>query len=151
MTTPIPFDSATPRFGLPLLFVGQAQKEAFVNEAHIITDAIVHCAVSGEASAPPATAIDGECWLVAPSPTGAWAGHAGQIACPHAGDWLFVTPRDGMHVLDRATGQDRRYHGTWRAPEVPATPTGGTTVDAEARSAILALVEALRDAGIFPD
>lgn len=150
MTTPIAFESATPRFGLPLLFVGQAQKEVFVNEAHVLTDALLHCAVAGEASAPPASPADGECWLVAADPSGAWAGHSGKIACHHAGNWLFVAPRDGMRVLNRTTGQDRRHHGTWLAPEAPPAPTGGTVVDTEARSAIMTLVSRLRDAGIFP-
>lgn len=149
MTTAIPFDSTTPRFGLPLLFVGQAQKEAFVNEAHVLADAIMHCAVEGEASSPPPSPADGECWLVSSNPGGAWADHSGKIACHHAGNWLYIMPRDGMRVLDRATGQDRRYFGAWLVPAAPAAPTGGATVDAEARSAIMALTAALRSAGIF--
>ena len=151
MTTAIPFDSTTPRFGLPLLFVGQAQKEAFVNEAHVLADAIMHCAVEGEASAPPASPAEGECWLVAGNAGGAWAGQSGKIACHHAGNWLFVAPRDGMRVLDRSTGQDRRHLGAWVAPAAPAAPTGGAIVDAQARSAIAALVAALQSAGVFPD
>lgn len=150
MTTPIPFESTTPRFGLPLLFVGQAQKEAFVNEAHVIADAIMHCAVTGESFAPPASPLDGECWLVAANSSGDWAGHTGKIACHHAGNWLFVTPRNGMRILNLTTGQDRRYHGSWLAAEAPPAPTGGTIVDTEARSTIAGLLAALRTAGVFP-
>lgn len=150
MTTPIAFDGATPRFGLPLLFVGQAQKEAFVNEAHALTDAILHCAIAGEAAAPPVTPDDGECWLVSSNPTGAWAGHSGKIACHHVGNWLFITPRDGMRVLNRATGQDHRYHGSWLAPDTPSPPVGGATVDTEARLAIQQLVSILQTTGILP-
>lgn len=38
MTEPVVFTSASPRFAIPLLFAGQAQKEVFVNEAHLRTE-----------------------------------------------------------------------------------------------------------------
>ena len=150
MSDPIVYDSASPRFGLPFLFAGQAQKEAFVNEAHALTDALLHCAIEGEAAAPPASPTDGTSWLVGASPTGDWTGQAGKIACRQAGNWIFVPPRDGMRLLDRSNGQERRYNGGWAAPSAPADPTGGTTIDAEARTAIAALIAALRTAGVFP-
>jgi hypothetical protein len=150
MSDPLLFDTASPRFGLPLLFSGQSQKEAFVNEAHALTDALLHCAIEGEASTPPPVPIDGSSWLVAASATGAWAGKDGAIACRQAGNWLFVTPRDGLAVLDRSTGQVRHFLDSWRAPNVPLEPTGGSTVDSEARTAISQLFAALRVAGIFP-
>ena len=150
MSDSLTFDSATPRFGLPLLFVGQVQKEAYVNEAHALTDAIQHCAVNGELDTPPASVTEGDCWLVGASATGAWSGHTGKIASLQGGNWLFITPRDGMRVLDRSTGQDRRFHGSWHRPAAPQSPNGGATIDVEARTAIAALVESLRHAGIFP-
>lgn len=129
---------------------GQTQKEAHVNEAHSLADAILHCAVMGEQSAPPLSATEGYCWLVGASPTGSWAGHAGKVAAMQGGNWLYVTPRDGMRVLDRSTGQDRRYLGAWQQAATPPLPDGGAIVDTEARSAIAALVASLRQAGIFP-
>lgn len=150
MPDPIVFDSQTPRFGLPLLYAGQAQKEAFVNEATARTDALLHGAIEGEANAPPATPVEGECWMIGTAPTGSWSGKAGQIAAFSGGNWLYVSARDGLHLLNRATGQEVRYHGQWRAPARPAVPSGGTTVDTEARAAIAALLEALTVAGIVP-
>lgn len=150
MSDPLAFDSTSPRYKLPLLFAGQAQKEAFVNEAHALTDAMLHCAIEGTLAAPPASPADGLNWLVGASPTGAWAGQAGKIACRQAGVWLFVTPIDGMRLLDRSNGQEKHYFAGWQAPAAPAAPSGGATVDAEARAAIASLVTALRTAGVFP-
>lgn len=150
MSDPFLFDITSPRFGLPLLFPGQAQKEAFVNEALALADALLHCAVEGTRSDPPATPAEGENWIVGASPTGAWIGQEGTIACRQGGNWLFVAPVDGLRLLDRATGQERRFHAGWHAATVPALPTGGTTIDAEARNAIAGIVAALRAGGLLP-
>jgi hypothetical protein len=150
MTDPISFLSASPRFGLPLLFAGQAQKEFFVNEALALADTLLHPAIEGEADSPPAEPEEGDCWLVGGEPTGAWAGEAGRLAAFQAGTWLFAAPRDGMRLLDRSTGQDIRYRGGWHRAEAPPAPDGGSTVDSEARAAIAGLVAALVASGILP-
>lgn len=149
MSDPFIFDSASPRWNLPLLFSGQAQKEAFINEAHALADILLHCAIQGESTAPPTSPVEGETWLVGTAPSGAWSGQAGKLAGRQGANWLFVSPRDGMRVLDLSTGQERRYNGEWLAPETPATPVGGANIDSEARAAIAAIVAALQQAGIF--
>jgi len=151
MSDPISFESASPRFGLPMLFAGQAQKEFFVNEAHALVDALLHGAIEGVAPVPPATPVEGTSWLVDSAPSGAWAGQAGRIASRQGGNWLFTTPRDGMRLLNRTNGQDMRFSGGWQSPARPGEPTGGTTVDSEARVAIGQLLAALCAAGIFPE
>lgn len=55
-----------------------------------------------------------------------------------------------MRVLNRASGHDNRYLGGWQVPVRPGAPTGGATIDAEARSAIVNLMNALAVAGILP-
>ncbi|MXP40058.1 DUF2793 domain-containing protein [Altererythrobacter soli] len=150
MTDPISFPSATPRFSLPLLFAGQAQKEFSVNEAHALCDALLHAACEGEATAPPAEPADGETWIVGSGATGDWAGEDGRIAARQSGNWLFVEPLDGMRLFDRATGQVLLYRGGWQRPAAPAAPSGGVVTDAEARAAIAELISALQDAGVLP-
>jgi hypothetical protein len=149
MTDPISFASTSPRHRLPLLFAGQAQKEFAVNEAHALADALLHLAIEGEAAAPPAAPGEGDCWLVHAPAAGAWQGQEGAIACRQAGAWLFVAPRDGMRALNRATGQDWRYAGGWQVAAPIAPPAGGATVDAEARAAVGAILQALKIAGIL--
>lgn len=150
MSVPISFASTAPRFKLPLLFSGQAQKEVFVNEAFGLTDALLHCAIEGISTTPPTTPIDGTNWLVGTGGTGAWAGMDGTIACLQSGNWIFVTPRDGVNVLNRATGQTIHFAGSWQTPAFVASPTGGTTIDTQARTAIVGLITALQTAGILP-
>lgn len=150
MSDPLDFPSLTPRFALPLLFAGQAQKEFTVNEALSLCDSLLHGAIEGEAAAPPATPGEGECWRVGAAPSGEWAGHAGDIACLQAGSWLFVTPRDGLRLLDRSRGQMIFYRDGWNAPDAPALPGGGATIDVEARTVINGIVAVLRQAGVLP-
>lgn len=149
MPDPISFTSTSPRFALPMLFVGQSQKEYTVNEAVARADMLLHCAIDGQAAAPPLSPKDGACWLIATGPTGEWAGHAGELACRVAGSWLFVAPRDGMRVLNRVNGQQMFYRGGWQAPATPAAPSGGTVIDTQARAAINAVVAALKASGIL--
>lgn len=149
MSDPIVFDSVSPRYRLPLLFAGQSQKEAFVNEAHALTDALLHCAIEGIVTAPPTTPVEGTNWLVGANPTGTFVGQSDKLACRQAGNWLFVMPRDGMRLLNRATGQEIRHSGTWRTPTRPAAATGGAVIDSEARAAISAILATLESAGVI--
>ena len=132
------------------MLAGQAQKEGFVNEATARIDALLHGAIEAELATPPTTPLDGQCWLVGVSPTGDWAGQTGKIAARQAGNWLYFTPRNGMKLLNRATGQEIRYNTGWQVATRPAAPSGGTTIDAEARSAIGAILVSLTIAGIIP-
>jgi Protein of unknown function (DUF2793) len=149
MADPTIFPESSPRFGLPMLWSGQAQKEYFVNEAHALIDSLLHCVIEGKAPSPPINPAEGECWLVDDSPTGAWLGQAGRLALRQGGNWLFAAPRDGLRVHNRSLGQDQRYLGAWIAPQRPLPPSGGLSVDAEARTAIAAILSCLSQAGII--
>ena len=149
MSDPFTFTSTTPRLGLPNLFTAQAQKEMTVNEAFALIDALLHPVVEGMANDPPASPVEGECWIVNGQPTGDWANDAGKIACRQAGNWLFATPTNGMVVFDKSVSQNIRYDSGWTSASAVTLPTGGGTVDVEARAAISEVVAALEAAGIL--
>lgn len=150
MADPLTFANTTSRFALPLLYAGQAQKEFFVNEALGLTDALLHCAVKGEAASPPGNSLDGETWLVGPGATGDWQDHDTEVAARRDGAWIFIEPRDGMRIFDISAGCEMLFFGFWRKALLPLEPLGGTSVDGEARAAINDLVSALQALGILP-
>lgn len=158
------------RFALPLLQPGQAQKEVFHNEALNLVDLLLEAAVEGAAiAAPPATPGLGECWIVAAAATGAWEGQDDSIAGWTAGGWRFLTPQHGTRVWNKAAGLWLHWDGSgWSDGSLPAaalviggqqvvgtrqpaisSPSGGTTIDAEARSAVAAIIVALETHGLI--
>ena len=158
------------RFALPFLEPGQAQKELFHNEAVAALDALVHAAAQAiGTTTPPTSPAIGQCWALGASPSGAWSGHGGALAAWTAGGWRFLVPVPGMLVWSIADAVHARWSGTaWTVGSVAATdvkigglqvigartaaiaaPSGGTTVDAEARSAIGAVLAALRSHGLI--
>ena len=149
MTDPVTFAALTPRLSLPLLFSGQAQKEVTVNEALLVTDLLLHACIEAMTGTPPTAPVNGQGWLIGPSPSGAWTGKAGLLAFWSEGGWRFTQPSTGMRVFDRSTGANRLYNGAWSAAVAPAVPSGGTVIDGDARRAIIDVITALRSAGIF--
>lgn len=150
MSDPISFTSASPRFELPFLFAGQAQKEFYVNEAHGLTDLLLHPAIESESDTPPIEPQDGQCWLVGTSPTGEWADYPSHLAGRVTGTWVFIAPREGLRILDMASEQVIFFSNGWQRVSAPAIPSGGQVADTEAREAIGDLIETLRNAGILP-
>lgn len=141
----------TARLDLPYLFPGQAQKEAFVNEALARLDALVQPAVLDERDDPPSDPAPGDSHIVGTAPTGAWAGHAGAIALWAESQWLFVSPREGMTAFDRASASLASYSAAagWNRAEAPAAVSGGAVVDTELRAAFAEAIAGLRSLGFF--
>lgn len=163
-------DTQTDRFALQLLQPGQAQKEMFHNEAIATLDLIVQPAVETLGlDTPPTAPESGQSWIVGDSPIGAWSGKAGQLAGWSAAGWRFVIPRVGMAVWVIADALTARFgDGAWAIGEETAahlaiggdvvvgprqaaiaTPSGGATVDTESRTAIVAMLAALRAHGLI--
>ena len=142
--------SSTPNFSMPLLHAAQAQKEITHNEALVLMDALLTGIVEAVANDPGSlSAAAGQSWIVGPAPVGAWAGQAGKIAVFTEGGWRLATAPAQLQLLDRAAGLRRRFDGSdWIAYPAIAEPTGGSTVDIEARAALGAVLAALRLAGL---
>lgn len=135
-----------------------------------LLDIIVGAAIEvAPLSSPPASPALGACYLIGPSPTGAWAGRQNQLAGYTGGGWRFVVPQEGMAALVKSSGLTVTFRaGAWdigtvvgakfsvdgqqivgaRAAAI-AAPTGGATVDTQARSAIGLILAALRQHGLI--
>ncbi|MEP5936940.1 MAG: DUF2793 domain-containing protein [Erythrobacter sp.] len=148
MSEPTIFTSASPKYGLPFLFAGQAQKELFVNQAHALVDALVHTSVEGSTSTPPVAPDQGQSWLIEASPTGNWPDHEGEIATFVDPEWIYVSPRAGMQVYDIGAGQMLIFDNGWSSAATPSLPSGGATVDTEARQRLATLIQEFRNLGI---
>ncbi|MEP3422769.1 MAG: DUF2793 domain-containing protein [Erythrobacter sp.] len=149
MATPVTFPSSTPRFSLPLLFAGQAQKEFFLNQSFSLVDALLQIAVEQTSTSPPNDSSDGLCYLVKAPAEDAWTGHEDEIAVRLGGGWQFVAPQQGMTIYDRQDGALSHFDTGWLKAVEPNLPTTGATIDTEARLMLSELVEALRTLGIF--
>ena len=109
--------SDTPMLGLPLLSAAQAQKHVTHNEALLKLDARIHLSVISRSLAAPPAAADGDRYLVAASPSGAWAGQQGLLALAQGGGWVFITPRKGWRLWVESESKLLAFDGTlWREP-----------------------------------
>jgi hypothetical protein len=149
MPDPVSFPTTTTVLGLPLLAVGQAQKEFVLNEALSLLDAVHPRAVRASQPAPPASPAEGDCFRVTAPASGLWAGHADSLAVLVAGDWHFISPAEGMVIFDRARDHLLVFRAEWAQAIIPALPVGGSVIDVEARAALAALVGALQGIGLL--
>ena len=160
----------TPRFALPFILPGQAQKEHFHNEALARIDLALHPAVEGPpASEPPVAPAPGECWIVEPAAAGAWSGSENRLAMWTQSGWRFLAPLPGTCAWNKAAAVPLLWDGyQWREGELASagllvngmrvvgprqpgvpSPSGGTIIDEEARAAINALTAALMSHGLI--
>lgn len=161
---------STERLALPLLAPGQAQKELFHNEALQMLDIAVAASVEGTpGDDPPSTPGLGTAYLVGDTPAADWSGYAHHIAGFGIAGWRFIAPRIGMSVFVKSSQTVAVYTdagweiGKVRAASViidgvqvvgPRTgsisdPSGGSTIDAEARAAVAGILATLRQHGLI--
>jgi len=160
----------TARFALPFILPGQAQKELYHNEALQLIDTLAHTCVEDDPLAVvPPEPEEGQCWIVGPGASGAWTGHEDELACWSTAGWRFIPPQIGMSAWNRATGYWIHFvEAGWSSGELPVSrlevagcqvvgerqqaivsPSGGATIDAEARGAVSQIIAALMSHGLI--
>lgn len=100
--SPMPIETS-PFLSLPYMQEAQAQKHVTHNEALRILDVAVQLVVKSRSySAPPASAVEKDRFIVGANATVEWAGHDGEIAIYEGGAYWFVAPLPGWtaFVLD---------------------------------------------------
>ena len=160
----------TARLAAPLLEAGQIDKATTHNEALGLFDLALSAAVDGFlVETPPASPAVGACYVLGASPIGAWAGHGQALAGYTSGGLRFIAPVDGLTALVKASGQFAVYRGGgWEIGQIKgvsltvggnqvvgpqlaavADAAGGTVIDTEARAAIAAILDRLRQHGLI--
>jgi len=163
-------DQATPRFAMPLLAGGQAGKEIAHNEALSLIDLLLQPVVEAMGTdVPPANPALGRCWVVGTAPTAAWLGRAGSLAGWTEGGWCFAHPVEGFSAWCSSSRKPIAYRdGLWQESDVVGTqltiagqrvvgprqpaiadPGGGDVIDPSARSAVAAILTAMRQHGLI--
>ena len=117
----------SPNLLLSYILPAQAQKHVTHNEAVRALDAIVQLTVLDRDSATaPATPNDGDRYIVANAPSGAWAGQTGKVAAFQDGAWVFFTPREGWVAWAADEDLLLVYNGSAWSAAGSAGPTGAT-------------------------
>lgn len=108
---------------LPYILAAQSQKHVTHNEALRALDALVHLAVQDmDLNTPPGSPSEGDRYIVGPSPSGGWSGHARDIAAYQGGAWAFYEPVTGWRAW--VADEDALYvfnGGSW----LPVSSGGG--------------------------
>lgn len=103
----------TPNLALPYLAAAQAQKHVTVNEALDHIDGLVQLSViSATLTAPPASRVEGDRYIIAVGATGAWTGWEDSVAHFSGGAWLRLIPQTGWIAWDQAVGGITTYDAT---------------------------------------
>ncbi len=120
--------------GLPYIQQNQAQKHITHNEALRVLDKITQLVVQDRfASAPPANPVQGETYIVGPTPTGDWVGHEDAIATFEDAAWVFVVPKPGWraHVLAHNAQVVFEDGAGWQTPDLGQFDKVGVNTSAD--------------------
>lgn len=121
---------ASPRLGATELVEAQASPETTVNamNRHTEQGASYFIVKDKDLATPPGSPVDGDAYIVAASPTGAWSGWATRIAYYSSG-WKSIVPIEGTTAFAQDEDVEYRYNGTaWASTASAGYAPGGTDV-----------------------
>lgn len=103
----------TAHLAFALVDAAQAQKEVTVNNAFYRIDAILNAgAKDKDLATPPGSPVEGDVYIVAASPTGAWASQAGKVAYYNNAAWKFITALEGLTLWVNDEDIQYSYNGS---------------------------------------
>lgn len=153
----------TSRYKLPLLAVGQAQKEYTHNEALLLVDNLLNPSILSILDNPDTitdmtdahqTAANESsnktmAWLISNQPNGLWSQRANQIAIMKDNGFRYIEPLDGMRIFNAQSGCMMVYReGAWYMAPTLDAPSGGSVIDSQARESIAAILDNLQQFGL---
>lgn len=102
--------------------------------------------ISTSTTAPPSSPADGDRYYVPTGATGAWAGHAGQVAewDEAEGEWIFIDIPPGTVIVDESNGS---YHSVNSSGELEAAPWDKGLLQIRTHSSSDSTTLAITDAG----
>jgi hypothetical protein len=65
------------------------------------------------------------------------------------GTWRFLVPDEGWLLFDQSLGGFVIFRSQWHPAAVVPAPSGGTTIDGEARAVLTALIDTLTSMGLL--
>jgi len=135
--------TTSPYLGVPQLAQAQAFPEITFNEAFVLVQAILNGVKDKDLSAPPGSPAEGDAYIIAAAPTGAWSGRENAIAIYWGGSWRFVpgntsagspivpgTNNEGLTVFVRDENAAYTFRNTGASPLTFEWLKLGTTIDA---------------------
>lgn len=114
-----------PESGITKHIVGEGMSEVGANEAYFRLTAMAGAGfhiLDRDLTAPPGSPNEMDVYLVASSPTGAWAGQAGKLAVLMNSAWYFLTPKGGWKGRVKDENIDIGYDATESAWYVMGDP-----------------------------
>jgi hypothetical protein len=120
-------------------------------------------------TSPPTSPAVGTCYIVGEGATEAWDGKELCVAAWTSGGWRYILPLEGMALFERTSGTWAAFrNGAWEIGKLRASslliddqqvvgsraaaiesPTGGSVIDVEARTALGLVLDTLRQHGLI--
>jgi len=103
-------DTTTADDGLTCLVSGDGRRYILADASAIAISSVLDLT-----NTPPVSPTVADAYVVGTSPTGAWVGHAKDIALYTKRGWVFAQPKPGCALLNEATGLNIQYSaaGAW--------------------------------------